>query len=432
MRFLSLALLLLTILTVGAARAATEADQSLRQTPVVRAVKAVAPAVVNINVARPQSNFWGQQRTVKGAGSGVIIDGKKSLVLTNAHVVESATQITVRLQDGREFEAELLGSDPDFDLAVLSLKNASNLPAITLGDSSDIQIGEPVIAIGNPYGYAHTVTTGVISAMNRSLSTKQGVFTDFIQTDAAINPGNSGGPLLNILGELIGINTAIHRSGEGIGFAIPINKARRVLDELLASGSVAPIWLGLYGQDLDQPTAQALSLDNVAGLLITEIATGTPAAKGKLRPGDVILSVNNLGVKDKNHYLALIRNYTQADTLRLAFARGGENYSVTLRPMPLKLDLVRSLAVQRWGIVLSNKEPKGRRAKGGVLVQSVGPGSPAAKLGMKPGDILYRIGNKRIKKMDDFANAFLHYRMQLRMLLSVERKGALHNVRMTM
>ncbi len=408
---------------------AAEAGPSLRYTPVVRAVKAAAPAVVNINTTRTQRTFFGRQRMSQGAGSGVIIDGHKALVLTNAHVVDGASQITVRLLDNREFNAKLIGSDPDFDLAVLKLQNGTNLPDIALGNSSDILIGEPVISIGNPYGYSHTVTTGVISALHRTLNTKQGVFTDFIQTDAAINPGNSGGPLLNILGELIGINTAIYAEGEGIGFAIPINKAKRVLDELLTTGEVMPIWLGLYGQDMDQPTAAALGLPHVAGMLITEIVPSTPAAVGKLRPSDVILSVNGLGVSDKNHYLALMRNYTRADVIKLIFFRKGNNYSVSLRPMPLDSATVQLLAARRWGITLSLPHDQKNR---GVLVQSVAPGSPADNLGLKPGDILHGIGNIQTKNLSQYATAFTRHRMQLRLLLTVERERRLHHVRMSL
>lgn len=425
-------LLVFILLTVPAlAEPGPKADQSLRQTPVVRAVKAVAPAVVSINISRNQRTFFGRQTVTQGAGSGVIIDGKKALVLTNAHVVEGASKITVRLNDGQEFEAELIGSDPDFDLAVLKLKNGTNLPDIALGDSSDIQIGEPVIAIGNPYGYSHTVTTGVISALNRSLNTKQGVFTDFIQTDAAINPGNSGGPLLNILGQLIGINSAIHAEAEGIGFAIPINKAKRVLNDLLETGEVIPIWIGLYGQDMDQATAAALGLEKLSGLLITEIAPGTPAQAGKLRPGDVVLAVNGHGVSDKNHYMALIRNYTRSDVIKLTFARGGEDYSVSLRPMPLDTATVLGLAKGRWGITLSEQPPFGKKNRG-VLVQAVAKNSPAARLGLAPGDILHAIGNTRIRNLGHYASAFMRYRMQLRLILRVQREGRLHNVRMSM
>jgi S1-C subfamily serine protease len=407
---------------------------SLRETPVVRAVKAVAPAVVNISVARTERTFFGRRAVREGAGSGVIIDGKRALVLTNAHVVENATTIGVRLLDGRDFEAELVGSDPDFDIAVLSLKEAHDLPEIPLGDSSDLMIGEPVIAIGNPYGYSHSVTTGVISALNRSLNTQNGVFTDFIQTDAAINPGNSGGPLLNILGRLVGINSAIRLEAEGIGFAIPINKARRVIDELLAEGQVTPIWLGMYGQDLDQPTAAALGLERVAGMLVTEVVPGTPAAAAALRPGDVVQAVNSVGVADKNHYLALVRNYTRADVIKLVFARGGAQYTVSLRPQGLDPAAMLAQAAARWGIELATGsdalalDPR----SGGAVVRLARPGSPAARLGLKTGDSLRQIGNMRIRSAEDFAHAFLKARMQLRVLMRVERGGRLYTARMNL
>ncbi len=406
-------------------------DQSLRQTPVVQAVKATAPAVVNINVAHTQQTFFGHQRTVEGAGSGVIINGHRALVLTNAHVIEGASQIQVRLLDGRSFEAEVIGSEPDFDLAVLRLHNAADLPEIALGHSKDIQIGEPVIAIGNPYGYAHTVTTGVVSALNRSINTEQGVFTDFIQTDAAINPGNSGGPLLNILGQLIGINTAILASGQGIGFAIPIDKAQSVLDELLSTGSVSPIWLGFYGQNINQPTAAALGLPKTNGLLITEIVKNTPAARAKLRPGDVLLSLNGIQITDKFHYLKLLRNYTQTNSLQTTFSRNGQTLSAEFKPEPLGAELIQNLSQKKWGIVL-NQNASFKSKKNGVMVQRVFQGSPAAHLGLQTGDIIHRIGNVITSNNKAYNKAFEYYRMHLRLLLQVERKGRLYTVRMSM
>ncbi|MFW5734018.1 MAG: trypsin-like peptidase domain-containing protein, partial [Oceanidesulfovibrio sp.] len=248
----------------------------MRRTPVVRAVEKISPAVVNITTDREVTRdmpfgsgndllapffreFFGdlpkRSYNHQSMGSGVIIDGKRGLVLSNAHVISGATSVRARLADGREFQAQLVGSDPDFDLAVLRLENAAELPQVPLGDSEDILIGETVIAIGNPFGFTHTVTTGVVSAVKRSIRTDHGIYTDFIQTDAAINPGNSGGPLLNLNGQLIGINTAIHAQAEGIGFAIPVNKAKRVVGELLGRGRVGPVWLGLAGQNIDPGTA---------------------------------------------------------------------------------------------------------------------------------------------------------------------------------
>ena len=217
--------LLLTPVGLFTPRAAFALDASSpRMTPVVKAVSQVAPAVVNITStlierrpATPFDAFFGmpnQPYRSESVGSGVIIDGGEGLVLTNAHVVNGATSISVRLLDGRSFSADVVGAEPDFDIAVLRLDGAKNLPAVRMAESTDLMPGETVIAIGNPFGFSHTVTTGVISALDRTIQAEDGMFTDLIQTDAAINPGNSGGPLLNILGELIGINTAIDARGE--------------------------------------------------------------------------------------------------------------------------------------------------------------------------------------------------------------------------
>ncbi|MEF2145658.1 MAG: trypsin-like peptidase domain-containing protein [Desulfovibrionaceae bacterium] len=428
--------LALLILFAGPAQALHDepGSESLRRTPVVRAVEASAPAVVNITATKPErGNLRFGRRPNPGGqngsmGSGVIIDGDKALVLTNAHVIAGASAIQVRLLDGREFQAELLGSDPDFDLAVLKLQNARNLPEIEMGDSSDILIGEPVIAIGNPFGYAHTVTTGVISALGRSLKSKAGTFTDFIQTDAPINPGNSGGPLLNILGQLIGINTAILAQGEGIGFAIPINKARRAVDELLVTGYVAPIWLGMFGADLDPQAANALGLDSLDGLLVTEVYRDTPADKAGIRPGDVVLNLNGNPVVDRRSYLDLLRNHTQSESLRLRIMRQGGEYSVAMRPQALNLERAMALAERLWGF----QADPAALARGGARVALVLPDSPAAQLGLQTGDVLHRIGNVTIREPKDVATAFLYYRLQQTLLLRVQRGSGLYYVKMSM
>ncbi|MGE4291568.1 MAG: trypsin-like peptidase domain-containing protein [Desulfovibrio sp.] len=427
------------LLACGAALAQTNPglqatqDNDPRRTPVVRAVEAAAPAVVNITATRQQRGrsrtgfMLEPPRSGGSMGSGVIIDGVKALVLTNAHVIDNASDIVVRLLDGREFKADLVGADPDFDLAVLKLQDAHDLPQIEMGDSSDILIGELVIAIGNPFGYAHTVTTGVVSALNRSIKTESGTLTDFVQTDAAINPGNSGGPLLNILGQLIGINTAILAKGEGIGFAIPINKARRVVDELLLTGYVAPIWLGVFGTDLDPQTASALSLKSLDGLLVTEVQANTPAQAAGLRPGDVILRMNSNAVADRRAYLDLLRNHTRAESLTLTLLRQGQERTVQLRPQALELPRVLELAEQHWGIQIA-LQPAGPR--GGVLVSMVLPDSPAARLGLQEGDVILRMGNVLVREARDYGTAFLHYRLQHTLLMRVQRGNGLYYVKM--
>ena len=202
------------------------------QHPCMAAIPAKTPAQPGrLRNGRPCLLYT--SRCVEETGSGVIVDGKRGLVLTNAHVIAGGDEVMIHLQDGRQFPAVVKGAEPDFDLAVLEIQGPHDLPAVPLGDSSDLMPGETVIAIGNPFGFNHTVTTGVVSALGRTIRSESGVFTDLVQTDAAINPGNSGGPLLNLEGRLVGINTAVHARGEGIGFAIPVNKARRVMDDLV-------------------------------------------------------------------------------------------------------------------------------------------------------------------------------------------------------
>ncbi|MEW5774515.1 MAG: trypsin-like peptidase domain-containing protein [Thermodesulfobacteriota bacterium] len=424
------------------------AEENPRLTPVVRAVQAVAPAVVNITTAQvveesvnPFADLFAQQFgnpmlrdffgpggkrkvTRQSLGSGVIIDGRRALVLTNAHVIAGASSITVRLLDGREFEAELLGSDPDFDLAVLRLAKAGNLPQAAVGASRDLLMGETVIAIGNPYGFSHTVTTGVVSATGRTIRSEQGTFTDLIQTDAAINPGNSGGPLLNILGELIGINTAIQANAEGIGFAIPIDKARRVVEELLSKGAVAHVWLGLVAQNLDQSLAGYFGLPSTRGMLVTEVYDGSPAARAGIRPGDVLLAVEGVHLEDREHYLQLLRNYVTGQRLALSLVREGKPLSVNAEAAAFPMSRVPELAYGRWGMTLAPSR------QGALAVAKVRPGSPAQKLGLEPGDLVLKLGGIVLERPEDFAEAYARYRMRNSLLLLVVREGRRYYVKL--
>ncbi|MFV0423132.1 trypsin-like peptidase domain-containing protein [Oleidesulfovibrio sp.] len=419
---------------------------SPRITPVVRAVHKVAPAVVNITTARmvEGSNPFGpfaesplfremfrvpgrQQRMQRHSlGSGVIIDGQKGLVLTNAHVIAGASSIRTHLLDGRTFEAELLGAAPDFDIAVLRIHDAKALPSVPMADSSDIMPGETVVAIGNPFGFKHTVTTGVVSALQRSIRTQQGTFTDLIQTDAAINPGNSGGPLINILGELIGINTAIQANAEGIGFSIPVNKARRVVQDLLSKGRVSPVWLGLEGQDLDQRTAAWLGLNNTSGILVTAVYQGSPAEKAGLQAGDVIQQIESDAVTDKDHYLQLLRNHTRGRPLRLLIFRQGDRMEMSATPavFPVRDALV--MATRKWGMAM--RDVRGQ----GVMVESVQEGSPAARLGLRAGDLILQVGGMRTDSLQAFAETFIRYRLSGAVIMVAARDGRAAYVRMIM
>jgi Do/DeqQ family serine protease len=416
-----------------------------RRTPVVKAVETVSPSVVNITVIKKNApgvrspfgdpffdqffkDFSGQQsRQSQSLGSGVIIDGAKALVLTNAHVIASGGEITVRLKDGREFVADLVGSDPDFDLAVLKLKKASDLPQVVMGDSNDIYIGETVIAIGNPFGFSHTVTTGVVSAVNRPMKTNNGAYGSFIQTDAAINPGNSGGPLLNINGKLIGINTAIHARAEGIGFAIPVNKAKFVVDELLNTGHVAPIWIGVFGQDVDQATARHFKLKNLKGFLVSEVYSETPAAKVGVMVGDVILAINGRGITNKDDYLIQLFGVTKSEALTMIYVRDGKRRKINLKPQVVDREMALTLVRTRWGFELADS-----RNKNGAEVTVIVPGSPAARLGLQAGDIIHQIGSRRLSSGLDLINAFLRNRLQKTVLMRVQRGRGLYYVRLTL
>jgi serine protease Do len=431
------------------AQPVVSADHDLRRTPVVRAVEAVAPAVVNIHTQRVVErevnpfgsmfggselfapflrDFMGQGSTrryvQRSLGSGVIIDSRERLVLTNAHVISGASEVSVRLQDGRQFVAELVGSDPDFDLALLRLEGGDALPQTEMGDSDNLLIGETVIAIGNPYGFGHTVTTGVISALNRSVETRRVLFTDFIQTDAAINPGNSGGPLLDITGRLIGITTAIHAEAQGIGFAIPINKAKRVTAELVSHGRVQPIWLGLAGQDVDQRIASFLGLASVKGMLVTEVFAGTPAERAGLRRGDLIEEVNGIEIKDKDTYLRILRNATPGLTFRLGVRRDGAIHRLQATPVRFEAETAVQMAWKRWGVRVSTDRGQG------LLIQEVRPGSPAALVGLARGDRLLKVAGTDLLTVEDYAAAFSRFRMHSNVILLATRDGRAYHLRM--
>ncbi|MDR0816260.1 MAG: trypsin-like peptidase domain-containing protein [Desulfovibrio sp.] len=422
---------------------AAPAETSPRFTPVVRAVQAVAPAVVNITSTyviegyriSPLERFFGpdfsgafpgdpsrSQKRVS-LGSGVIVDGTKGLVLTNAHVIAGGGQVVVRLLDGREFPAVVRGADTDFDIAVLEIMGARNLPTARMGDSSDILPGETVIAIGNPFGFTHTVTTGVVSALGRTIHNEDGLFTDLVQTDAAINPGNSGGPLLNIEGSLVGINTAVDARAEGIGFAIPVNKARRVMGDLLELGRVVPLWLGLMVQDIDSRTAMALGLKEVSGVLVNTVFEGTPAARAGIVPGDIVESVNAAPMHDRREYINVLRNQTGGEDLRLQLRRVGRSFTVAVRPAPFEDDTARALMVQRWGFVAY-------AGGGGLAVVSVRSGGPANFL--RKGDVIAAVGATRVNSMKDLLNAFRRERLASQVLLQVLRGGRAYYARLVL
>jgi Do/DeqQ family serine protease len=315
-------------------------------------IRKVSPAVVNIATRGtvhesgsqsllPDDPFFrhfpdqapgsaGRERPFQSAGSGVIFDARKGYILTNAHVVENASEITVTLQDGRDLKATIVGSDEPSDVAVLKVQ-AEGLAQIALGDSAKSEVGDFVVAIGNPFGLQHTVTSGIISGLSRSGITPDG-YEDFIQTDASINPGNSGGALVNLRGELIGINTAIlSRTGGnmGIGFAIPVNMARSVMEQLLRYGAVKRGELGVSMYTVTPDIAHSLGLNNVAGALVAQVVEGSAADHAGIRAGDVITTVNGQAVKSNSELRNTIGLLRVGDKLEVGLVRDGKPQHVT-------------------------------------------------------------------------------------------------------
>ncbi|HLI13281.1 MAG TPA: DegQ family serine endoprotease [Alphaproteobacteria bacterium] len=397
-------------------------------------VKKVAPAVVNIYtrtvVEQPTSplfadpffrRFFGegfmggvpQRRIQNSLGSGVII-GADGTIVTNYHVIKGADQITVVLPDRREFEAKVVGSDERADIAVLRIDSGgAKLPVLEFGDSDAVEVGDLVIAIGNPFGVGQTVTSGIISALAR---TTVGIndYDFFIQTDAAINPGNSGGPLVTMDGKLIGVNTAIYsQSGGsiGIGFAIPSNMVRMEVTSILAGGRLVRPWLGAQGQTVTADIASSLGLQRPSGVLVNDIYKDSPAANAGLRPGDVILDIDNRPVDDAEslryriatkplNTTAVLTVYRQGRQLHLPIALTAPPETVPRDTTKLGGDFPLS------GAVVANLSPAVAEELGidsflrGVVVTSVRPGSPASRIGVKAGDVILRINGTNMKSVE--------------------------------
>lgn len=357
-----------------------------------------------------------------GLGSGVIID-KEGYILTNEHVVDDADKITVTLSDGREFQGEIKGKDARADLAVIKI-SASNLPVAKLGDSSQLKIGQWAVAIGNPFGFAihnpePTVTVGVISALHRSLGkglSRDKDFNDLIQTDAAINPGNSGGPLVNLKGEIIGINVAIFSTSggyEGVGFAIPSNTAKKILTSLIEGKKILYGWLGVTVQDLDEKLAAYFGLPEKSGVLVNEVMATGPAEKAKVKSGDVIRSFDGEKISSVRELLAKVNNVEVGKEVSLGIYRDKKNLEVMVkvgeRPEDLSsLGEKAPNAAGNWrGISVKEIDENIKRQLGieeseGVIVVDVDPESPASEAGIIVGDVIEDLNRAKINNMADF------------------------------
>ncbi len=424
--------------------------QSERESPVVRAVRKVSPAVVNISSsyevrkrANPFSGFgmnpffeeffkdffdprFEQRRERTSLGSGVIIDGKRGFILTNAHVIERAGKIKVVLQDEREFEAKIVGADPDSDLAVLKIGSQKLLPSIEMGSSDDLMIGETVIAIGNPFGFSHTVTTGVISAVNRSLRAEDKVFLDFIQIDASINPGNSGGPLLNINGDLIGINTAIYAKAQGIGFAIPINKAKKIISDLIQFGEVIQAWIGITVQNLDAELARYLKVPGKKGVMVQAVEPQSPARKAGLQEGDIILAIDKKKIASLREFWSVKKTYAAGDSLKARIWRDGEIKNIRVKTKMFPMALAEELAFRLMGIRVEDLTRKNRRhyrisVRQGVVISEIDSRSHLANTGVRPGDVIRQIDDIATTNKEDFKKAIVKYRQKPSVVILLQR-----------
>jgi Do/DeqQ family serine protease len=341
-----------------------------------------------------------RERPFQSAGSGVIFDAKNGYIVTNAHVVENANEITVTLQDGRDLKADVIGSDAPSDVAVLKVKS-DGLSQIPLGDSSKAEVGDFVVAIGNPFGLQHTVTSGIISGLSRSGINPDG-YEDFIQTDASINPGNSGGALVNLRGELIGINTAIlSRSGGniGIGFAIPVNMAHSVMDQLIKYGSVKRGQLGVSMYTVTPDIAHSLGLPSAVGALVSQVVEGSPADKAGIRTGDVITSVNGQPVKSNSELRNTIGLLRVGDKVDIGLVRDGKPVKVIAVIADTSNDAAggpASIHKSFEGAALVDAPDAG-----GTLVKSVEPGSAAAQAGLRTDDVIVGANRGKVANLHD-------------------------------
>ncbi len=434
------------------------------ESPFVAVAERVMPAVVNISAERvvkvespfapfefhfrgPFEDFFKEfekefripksfKQTVKSLGSGVIFD-KRGYILTNNHVIRGAENIIIKLPDKTEYrgkKVKIVGKDPITDVAVLKIEDHREFPTAPLGNSDEIKVGDWAIAIGNPFGLENSVTVGVISAKERTgIPLPEGPsIQNFLQTDAAINPGNSGGPLINIRGEVIGINTAITtRTGgnEGIGFAIPINIAKNVAEQLIKKGKVSRGWLGVYISDITPTLKEDWNLSTNEGAFVRSVIKGSPADKAGIEPGDVIVEVDGHKIKGTGDLMEKIASKEAGTRVRVVALRGKSRveFKIKLGERPTELAKMVSKEVERWlGLKVKNLTKRRKEElgiEGGVEVVSVKKGSPAYKAGIEPGDVILKIEHQRVKDLDDYLRIKNELRGSKKPLMFEVRRG---------
>ena len=414
----------------------------------------LSPTVVNVKVTKVEkAGFHGPQapdghfgefferffkemprmpenRRTQGAGSGVIIT-KDGYILTNNHVVEGAKEVTVTLADMKEYEAQVIGRDPKTDLAVLKIEANQPFPVATMGNSEKLKVGDWVVAIGNPFGLNHTVTSGIVSAKGRVIGA--GPYDDFIQTDASINPGNSGGPLFNMKGEVVGINTAIIPQGQGIGFAIPVDLAKPLIPQLVSKGEVTRGYLGVSIQTITADLAKAMNVADRKGVLVADVTPGSPADKSGIERGDIITTFDGKDLKDSHDLPAMVAATPVDSKVAVTVLRDGKErrLSVKVGKLPsesAKLEKTAQPAKGKWGLQLHNMSPQlghqfRLQADQGVVVVGVEPGSPAHEAGLRKGDVIIEVNRHPVNSVDEVKQRISKSKEKDQLLLLVQRQN---------
>jgi serine protease Do len=402
-------------------------------TAIIRVAKESIPAVVHIEVTRsqevgrPSMPFEGDpffrfqepqraprkfKREMRGLGTGMIIDAQ-GFILTNNHVVGGASQVQVLLADGSRYAARVVGTDPKTDLAVVKIDARKALPHVKFGNSDTVEVGEWVVAIGHPRGLDETVTTGIISAKHRRGIIDPSGYQDFLQTDAAINPGNSGGPLLNLRGEVVGVNAAIATSSggsEGIGFAIPSNMAVYISRELIAKGKVERGWLGVSVQDLNYELSKTMGIEGTRGALVSDVIKGSPAEKAGLKQGDVVVAFNGKEIRDASQLRNEAASTAIGKAATVTVIREGKRREIPVRIESMQVPLQAATAPIRERLGVTVRTPTAKEAGRlkinsgqGVIIVRVDAGSPAAKAGLEPGDVILEVNEMSVTGPQDLS-----------------------------
>ncbi|MFH1138574.1 MAG: DegQ family serine endoprotease [Pseudomonadota bacterium] len=424
------------LLAVGVFRIAPAPAQSAAPATFADVASQASPAVVNISTEKTikagdafqvpgprgrqgqdpfqdflERYFGGQggpmgERKEHSLGSGFLISSD-GLIITNNHVVDGANEIIVRMSNEKEYHVEVLGRDAKTDLALLKVKAAGPFPFLKTGDSSKLRIGDWVVAIGNPFGLEHTVTAGILSARGRAIGA--GPYDDFLQTDASINPGNSGGPLLNLAGEVIGINTAIVAGGQGIGFAIPVNMAANIIDQLRHKGRVVRGWLGVMIQKVTPELAKSFKLDKENGALVGDVVPGGPAEKAGVKRGDVIVKFDGKDIGQWSDLPVMVAQTPVGRETEIQVVRDGDEKNLSVTVGELKDEETPGVAAAGGNLGITAQELTPELAEGlglsetkGVVISGITDGSPAADSGLKPGDVILEMNRTVIKGLDDY------------------------------